>query len=97
MRGARRSGVLSEERNIWLVFQKSSTSKLPICFCGGRASVQTEEKAMNEHSASTEGIDTDELVFECPDEAIEAAANAGMFAAGAITLSFCSGLDSCPA
>jgi len=52
---------------------------------------------MNEHSASTEGIDTDELVFECPDEAIEAAANAGMFAAGAITLSFCSGLDSCPA
>jgi len=37
------------------------------------------------------------LTFEVSDEALEAAAGTVKEKAGAFTLSFCSGLDTCPA
>jgi len=37
------------------------------------------------------------LTFEVTDEALEAAAGTTKEKAGAFTLSFCSGLDTCPA
>jgi hypothetical protein len=42
---------------------------------------------------------TDEinLTYEVSDEALESAAGAVWEKAGALTLSFCSGLDTCPA
>ena len=52
---------------------------------------------MDECEPGSKSLDTDELSFECPDEAIEAAAGAGKYVAAALTLSFCSGLDTCPA
>jgi len=52
---------------------------------------------MNECEGRVDGFDTKELSFECSDEAIEAAAGTGERVAGAVTLSFCSGLDTCPA
>ena len=52
---------------------------------------------MNECKHDADSLDADKLGFECSDEAIEAAAGVQKYAAGALTLSFCSGLDTCPA
>lgn len=59
--------------------------------------MRTEEKAMIEFKMDTENLDVDELSFECSDETVETAAGATRYVAAALTLSFCSGLDSCPA
>lgn len=40
-------------------------------------------------------IDVDTITYEVSDEALEAAAGT-MDKAGALTLAFCSGLDTCP-
>jgi hypothetical protein len=37
------------------------------------------------------------LAYDVSDEALETAASTGKDKAGAITLAFCSGLDTCPA
>jgi hypothetical protein len=37
------------------------------------------------------------LAYDVSDEALESAAGAGKEKAGAFTLAFCSGLDTCPA
>lgn len=52
---------------------------------------------MDERKSNVEDVDMDEFSFDCADEVIEAAAGAGRYATGALTLSFCSGLDTCPA
>jgi len=55
---------------------------------------------MNEYEInewSLDGRGEAEVCFECTDEAIEAAAGMGQYGAAALTLSFCSGLDTCPA
>lgn len=56
---------------------------------------------MTECDISTCEIGSDcsaeEIGFEYADEAIEAAAGLGQYRAAALTLSFCSGLDTCPA
>jgi hypothetical protein len=49
---------------------------------------------------TTKGLDqfeADILSYEVSDEAIELAAGMGKEKAGAMTLAFCSGLDTCPA
>jgi hypothetical protein len=59
--------------------------------------VRTQERrlAMNDFGQFEQ---TDEVMLICdvPDEAIENAAGSVMENAGAFTLSFCSGLDTCP-
>jgi len=52
---------------------------------------------MDERKSSMDDVDMGEFSFDRADEEIEAAAGAGRYAAAALTLSFCSGLDTCPA
>jgi len=52
---------------------------------------------MTEYQSGADCLDADELNFDCSDETIEAAASVGRYAAGAQTVAFCSGLDTCPA
>jgi hypothetical protein len=48
-------------------------------------------------TCNIEQIDEEVLSFEVSDEAIEAAAGAAKEIAAAFTISFCTGLDTCPA
>jgi hypothetical protein len=50
---------------------------------------------MNDSTIRTDLTEGD-LAFEVSDQALEAAAGATRDKAGAITLAFCSGLDTCP-
>ena len=54
-----------------------------------------KDQVMDEREAS-EPYGLDDLNFECSDEAIEAAAGSVRDKAIAVTLAFCSGLDTCP-
>jgi hypothetical protein len=57
----------------------------------------TRETKVMSNSSKVELTDEMNLTFEVSDEALETAAGAVREKAGAITLSFCSGLDTCPA
>jgi hypothetical protein len=48
-------------------------------------------------SSEVDLTDEMKLTYDISDEAVEAAAGAVWEIAGAFTLSFCSGLDTCPA
>jgi hypothetical protein len=50
---------------------------------------------INEWNLDGRGVE--EVCFECTYEAVEAAAGMGQYGVTALTLSFCSGLDTCPA
>ncbi len=52
---------------------------------------------MNRHFIDLEKIEENIMADEVSDEALESAAGAVKDVAGAMTLAFCSGLDTCPA
>jgi len=52
---------------------------------------------MNESTISVDLTEEEILIYEASDEALEAAACGMKDKAGASTLAFCSGLDTCPA
>jgi len=58
--------------------------------------IQRDIKAMND-SSKVDLTDEINLSYDVSDEALESAAGAVKEKAGAFTLSFCSGLDTCPA
>jgi hypothetical protein len=51
---------------------------------------------MNDCGGTDQTVDEAILIYEVSDHAIENAAGSIQEKAGAFTLSFCSGLDSCP-
>ena len=59
------------------------------------AAGEQEEKAMKD--INIDQREEEILTFEVSDEALEAAAGTMKDKAGAFTLAFCSGLDTCPA
>ena len=56
-----------------------------------------EQKEQGYESTSIEQTEEEILSFDVSDEALEAAAGSVKEKAGAFTLAFCSGLDTCPA
>jgi hypothetical protein len=52
--------------------------------------------AMNDTTIGLDHAEEEILAYEVSDEALESAAVAGLGRAENMTLSFCSGLDSCP-
>jgi hypothetical protein len=52
---------------------------------------------MNETTIRPGQAEEAPVFLDVTDQALEVAANSGMEARGAYTLSFCTGLDSCPA
>jgi hypothetical protein len=59
------------------------------------AAGEQEEKAMKD--INIDQREEEILTFDVSDEALEAAAGTMKDKAGAFTLAFCSGLDTCPA
>ncbi len=58
-----------------------------------------ERKGLDRYRAGdpgTERYHADDLSFDCADAAIEASAGLITVKAAAVTLAFCSGLDTCP-
>lgn len=51
---------------------------------------------MTDTNTRLDQIDEDTITYEVSDEALEAAAGTMKDRAGALTLAFCSGLDTCP-
>jgi hypothetical protein len=51
---------------------------------------------MNDATIGLDQVEEVILAYEVSDEALEAAAGTVKDKAGSVTLSFCSGLDSCP-
>jgi hypothetical protein len=49
------------------------------------------------HSINFDKVDEEILTYEVPDEALEFSGSGARDIAAAMTLSFCSGLDTCPA
>ena len=52
---------------------------------------------MNETTVRLDQAEEALFALDVTDHALEVAANSGMEARGAYTISFCTGLDSCPA
>jgi hypothetical protein len=52
---------------------------------------------MNETTVGPDQAEEALFALDVTDRALEVAANSGMEARGAYTISFCTGLDSCPA
>jgi hypothetical protein len=53
--------------------------------------------AMSDKTIGFEGNEDEILSFQVSDETLETAAGVGIEKAGAYTISFCSGLSTCPA
>ena len=76
-----------------MAFWRGGLANFSSCLVTAGAAGEQKEHAMKDIRIEEE----ETLTFEVSDEALEAAAGSVKEKAGAFTLAFCSGLDTCPA